>query len=262
MLANPLDKIIADLEAGIQIDSGYSESDASQALLQVIAEKTGLSIPEMSTLDYQVKDAIFRPTLKGRTLTGYCAVWLDDKGQEFIDSYHDHVAKNSFSSTITALKAQAHAQGHDYLVPLLWNHIRPRDGGLIGKVSDIQEDDTGVKFTGILADVPKAQEAYMHAKNNTCAASYGYDSLDHEYFSHPTKKYTNCRRIKKLRLHEISVIPAHSGAANPYTHLEAKSALMQHIKASGYDAVAMQRLFNQLDSGITTLQLQGIRNRE
>lgn len=235
MPVTTMDTIIADLErkAAGMLDHGASLTDASAMVAQAIQHHMGLpvAVPENQIVNYSIlpghnyKQAVLTPTLTGKKLQGYCVVWLDSNGNEFIDEtlYHDHVARGSWKATILDLQQQARNRGHDYLLPLLWHHIPPKEGGTIGKVTALEEDERGVAFTATLADTPRAQEAYAHAKNGTAAASYRFAPVEYEFLPHPKKQYQTYRRIKRLNVDEISIIPVHSGAANPYTFVEAKS---------------------------------------
>ena len=171
--------------------------------------------------------------LSGNRLEGYCAVWLDDKRQPYIDSYGDMTVPNSWKDSIAYYEQERRATGRPHLIPHMRDHKTQ-----IGGVLHLAEDSKGVIYQSQLSSTPLAQETYALAKDNFIGTSYGYDPVVFDFVSTGSQR---ARRLLKIMTHELSSV---TFPANPFATAIAKSgytpssfmrdvqAMKQHVKAS------------------------------
>jgi Caudovirus prohead serine protease len=136
--------------------------------------------------------------LSGNKLEGYCAVWLDDKGKPYIDSYDDMTVPNSWKDCIAYWQQERRATNRPHLIPHMRDHQTQ-----IGGVLHLAEDSKGVIYQTQLSNTPLAQETYALAKDNFIGTSYGYDPVVTDYVSTGSKR---ARRLLKIMAHERRLV--------------------------------------------------------
>lgn len=125
-------------------------------------------------------------------ISGYFATFDHDHG----DSYGDVIAKNAFKGTIERRKKT----GHPF--PLCFNHDF---SCIIGRVTDIGEDNKGAYFTAEFFPTEKAQEIRGIVKSGVLwQFSFAYDVLDQGKVKAGDGSTVN--ELRELELFEISVV--------------------------------------------------------
>lgn len=195
------------------------------------------------------KDAPQQPTLEKGILYGYCAVWKDSDGLDFVDSYDDVTVAQSWQEDIARHRAEMQRTGSKYLMPHLFNHDK---NSPIGGVQHLAEDSKGVVYESKIAlNTSKGREVYELAREGVLGTSYGYEPLVTEPGRHPkTGKPVN--RLVKIAVRELSsvVFPA-----NPYAVAHAKS---RFYVPSRYGSIAelsaqMTKSFDALESQLNNM---------
>lgn len=131
-------------------------------------------------------------------ISGYFATFDHDHG----DSYGDVILKNAFKGTIERRKKT----GHPF--PLCFNHDF---SCIIGRVTDIGEDNKGAYFTAEFFPTEKAQEVRSIVKSGVLwQFSFAYDTLDAGKVKAGDGTIVN--ELRELELYEISVVAV---PANP-----------------------------------------------
>lgn len=131
--------------------------------------------------------------------SGYGAVFGN------IDSYGDVIDKGAFKGTLRDAKK------NDRWPSLLMQHggwgITADDMTPIGIFTELEEDDTGLKFTAKLADTVRAREAYnlmkMQPRPAITGMSIGYIA---KKFTVGTKPDEPRRKLHEIELMEISLV--------------------------------------------------------
>lgn len=132
------------------------------------------------------------------SISGYFATFDHDHG----DSYGDVIAKNSFLGTIARRKKT----GHPFA--LCFNHDF---SCIIGRVTDIGEDNKGAYFTAEFFPTEKAQEVRNIVKSGVLwQFSFGYSVLDQGKVK--AEDGTTVNELREIELLEISIVLA---PANP-----------------------------------------------
>ncbi len=141
-----------------------------------------------------------------------------------VDSYGDVVVKGAFTDTL----AEWDASGDP--IPLLWGHNFFDPDYNLGSVLTAAEDDHGLLVTGQLdLESPKAAQVYRLIKGRRVRQmSFAYDVLDG---SSVTKDEQTVYELRKLRLHEVSIVPL---GANQETEILA----VKHAAASAANLAA------------------------
>ena len=126
------------------------------------------------------------------------------------DSYGDVVVKGAFVDTLDEWAKSGNS------IPLLFGHRFDDPDFNIGSIVKAEEDDRGLKVTArIDLDSPKGAQTYRLLKGRRISQmSFAYDVLDHEAKDGLT-------HLKKLKLHEVSVVPI---GANQETEILAVKA--------------------------------------
>lgn len=128
------------------------------------------------------------------SITGYASTWTREP-----DSYGDVVAKGAFIECIERIKDEGK------VLPLLFNHDGSDLGAFIGTVTDLEEDDHGLKFTATFDDTPEAQRARQLASDGRLAKfSFAYDILDQGTVELEDGREAN--ELRKLNIHEVSLV--------------------------------------------------------
>lgn len=164
---------------------------------------------DIKTKTYEVK-------AEGGTISGYASTWTREP-----DSYGDVVAKGAFLDCIEAIKAEGR------VLPLLWNHDSYDLNAYIGTLTDLGEDDHGLKFEATFDETPEAQRARQLALDGRlCKFSFAYDVLDAGQVTLEDGRKAN--ELRKLNIHEVSLVMY---PANPDTSvIEVKSGRRNSAK--------------------------------
>ena len=133
-------------------------------------------------------------------IVGYASTWTREP-----DSYGDVVAKSAFAECIGRLKEEGRN------IPFLWNHDAMNLKAFIGTVTDLTEDDHGLKFEAVFDDTEEAQRARQLAQDGRlCKFSFSYDVLEAAEVILEDGRKAN--ELRKLIIHEVSLVmyPANS----------------------------------------------------
>ena len=127
-------------------------------------------------------------------IVGYASTWTREP-----DSYGDVVAKGAFAECIGRLKEEGRN------IPFLWNHDAMNLKAFIGTVTDLTEDDHGLKFEAVFDDTEEAQRARQLAQDGRlCKFSFAYDVLDAGEVDLEDGRKAN--ELRKLNIHEVSLV--------------------------------------------------------
>ena len=128
------------------------------------------------------------------TITGYASTWIREP-----DSYGDVVAQGAFKESIEQIKAEGKN------LPLLFNHDGNDLNKFIGTVTNLEEDDHGLKFEAVFDATPEAQRARELAMDGRLAKfSFAYDVLDQATVTLEDGRKAN--ELRKLNIHEVSLV--------------------------------------------------------
>ena len=128
------------------------------------------------------------------SIVGYAATWTREP-----DSYGDVIVKGAFAESIAAIQAEGKA------IPLLWNHDSYNLNSYIGTVTDLEEDDHGLKFTATFDSTAEAQRARELAMDGRlCKFSFAYDVLEQADVMLDENRRAN--ELRKLNIHEVSLV--------------------------------------------------------
>lgn len=126
------------------------------------------------------------------TISGYFATFDHDHG----DSYGDVIKKGAFAGTIKRRKET----GHPF--PMCFNHDFST---IIGRVTEIGEDNKGAYFTAEFFPTDKAQEVRNIVKSGVLwQFSFAYDTLDAGTVTAGDGSKVN--ELRELELYEISIV--------------------------------------------------------
>lgn len=150
------------------------------------------------------------------TISGYASTWTREP-----DSYGDVVVRGAFLESIEAIKREGK------VLPLLFNHASDDIKAYIGTVTDLSEDDHGLKFHAAFDDTEEGQRARQLALDGRlCKFSFAYDVLDQGEVELEDGRKAN--ELRKLNIHEISLVMY---PANPDTSvIEVKSGRRNSAK--------------------------------
>jgi len=132
---------------------------------------------------------------EGGSITGYASTWDREP-----DSYGDVVAKGAFADSIAAWAER------DAYIPLLFGHRMDDPKFNIGRVVEIEEDDTGLKFTAEFD--PSSEKAQyvrkLYKEGRIYQFSFAYDILDQGEVT--LEDGTTANELRKLDILEISAV--------------------------------------------------------
>ena len=176
-------------------------------------------------------------------ITGYASTWTREP-----DSYGDIVAKGAFTDSIANIKAEGK------VLPLLYNHDNEELKNFIGTVTELEEDDHGLKFNAVFDATPEAQRARELAMDGRLAKfSFAYDVLDQGEVTLEDGRKAN--ELRKLNIHEVSLVMY---PANPDTSVvSVKSAETQEKSGrrnSAKDAEAIREAITLLQGVLGELE--------
>ena len=127
-------------------------------------------------------------------IVGYASTWTREP-----DSYGDVVAKGAFAECIGRLKEEGRN------IPFLWNHDAMNLKAFIGTVTDLTEDDHGLKFEAVFDDTEEAQRARQLAHDGSLSKfSFAYDVLAAGEVDLEDGRKAN--ELRKLNIHEVSLV--------------------------------------------------------
>lgn len=128
------------------------------------------------------------------SISGYASTWIREP-----DSWGDIVAKGAFTESIERIKAEGK------VLPLLWSHNAYGLENFLGKITDLEEDDHGLKFEATFDDTPEAQRARELAMDGRLNKfSFSYDTLEEGEITLEDGRKAN--ELRKLELYEISLV--------------------------------------------------------
>jgi HK97 family phage prohead protease len=128
------------------------------------------------------------------SITGYASTWTREP-----DSYGDIVAKGAFAEHIAQIKEEGR------VLPFLFNHGSDNLQNYIGTVTNLEEDDHGLKFDAVFDDTPEAQKARKLSMDGRLAKfSFAYDVLDAGEVELEDGRKAN--ELRKLNIHEVSLV--------------------------------------------------------
>lgn len=141
-----------------------------------------------------IKTKTYSVAADSGTITGYASTWIREP-----DSYGDVVAKGAFADHISQLKVEGKT------LPFLYNHDNYDLKNFIGTVTELEEDDHGLKFTAVFDDTPEAQRARELAMDGRLAKfSFAYDVLDQGTVTLEDGRKAN--ELRKLNIREVSLV--------------------------------------------------------
>ena len=164
-------------------------------------------------------------------IVGYASTWTREP-----DSYGDVVAKGAFAECIGRLKEEGRN------IPFLWNHDAMNLKAFIGTVTDLTEDDHGLKFEAVFDDTEEAQRARQLAQDGRlCKFSFAYDVLEAGEVTLEDGRKAN--ELRKLKIHEVSLVMY---PANPDTSVVSVKAGRRNRKSDEDIIKQIISLANQL----------------
>lgn len=161
----------------------------------------------------------------------YASTWIKEP-----DSYGDIVRKGAFGETIREWKASGQT------LPILFGHDLVDPFSNIGGAIDLKEDERGLLVRAQLdLENPKAMQVYRLLKGRRInQMSFAYDVLEDAIVEleekSPGQGKRTARELRKMALHEISVVPF---GANSDTEVLAVKAL-----AAGIDGLKAGRVLS------------------
>ena len=141
-----------------------------------------------------IKNKTYEVKADAGSITGYASTWTREP-----DSYGDVVAKGAFLESIEQIKESGK------VLPLLFNHDGNNLNNYIGTVTELEEDEHGLKFAADFDDTPEGQRARQLASDGRLAKfSFAYDVLDQGEVELEDGRKAN--ELRKLNIHEVSLV--------------------------------------------------------
>lgn len=173
------------------------------------------------------------------------------------DSYGDVVKAGAFRETIKAWKDSGQT------LPILFGHDLADPFSNIGGAVDLKEDERGLLVRAQLdLENPKAAQVYRMLKGRRInQMSFAYDVLEDAIVeleeTAPGQGKHTARELRKMALHEISVVPFGANADTEVLAVKALTAGLDGIKAgrvlSAKNLGALKELRESLNAAGTTL---------
>ena len=178
-----------------------------------------------------IKTKTFEVKADHGTISGYASTWTREP-----DSYGDIVAKGAFAEHIAQIKEEGR------VLPFLFNHGSDNLQNYIGTVTNLEEDDHGLKFDATFDDTPEAQKARKLSMDGRLAKfSFAYDILDQGEVTLEDGRKAN--ELRKLNIHEVSLVLY---PANPDTSVVSVKAGRRNRKSDEDIIKQIISLANQL----------------
>ena len=197
--------------------------------------------------------------LEAGEFEAYASTWIRTP-----DSYGDVVKKGAFAETIREWKASGNT------LPILFGHDLADPFSNIGGALELREDDRGLLVRGRLdLDNPKANQVYKMVKGRRLTQlSFAYDVLEDGIVEldevdpktaatlNPRKK--TARELRKMKLHEISLVPFGANADTEVLAVKALAAGIDGLKAGRVlSAKNLESLIAARDSLSTVIKAAG-----
>lgn len=135
-------------------------------------------------------------------ITGYASTF-----DRVPDAYGDIVAPGAFKNSLQKFKETGRS------IPLLWAHQMNDLDSYIGVLTEVEEDEKGLKFTAKFDDTPEAQRIRELYKDGRLAKfSFAYDTLDSATVT--LEDGTKANELRELDIFEVScvLVPANGFA--------------------------------------------------
>ena len=130
---------------------------------------------------------------KDKTISGYAATF-----RKAFDRQGEIIARSAFKDFVKDFKQNKRT------IPLLFDHNDKNIGCFIGKVYDLEEDSTGLKFYGRFDNTPEGNRARELALDGRITGvSISYDIVKARDISIQGKRG---KELQKLWVHEISLV--------------------------------------------------------
>lgn len=169
---------------------------------------------------------------------GYASTWTKKP-----DSYGDIVIKGAFTETIKKRKAT----GHPF--PLCFNHDLDQ---IIGAVTEIEEDDYGLKIKASFLNTPLAQEKRELVKEGIVwQFSFAYSVLGWEAPTEEERSEGIYSKLTKLDLYEVSLVPVPANQTAVVTEVKNKDDVEE--KAGRRNSSKDEKLIREAISALQAL---------
>lgn len=171
---------------------------------------------------------------KSGSISGHFATFDHDHG----DSYGDVIKKGAFLGTIARRKAT----GHPF--PLCYNHNFEM---IIGRVTDIGEDETGAYFSADFFPTEKAQEIRNIVKSGVLYQfSFAFDVLDAGRVKAGDGSMVN--ELREIELYEVSIVTVPANPRATMTDIKTGRALNPELSAKRDEALAYIHMMKEEES--------------
>ena len=187
----------------------------------------------------KIKKKTIEAKAENGIISGYAATWIREP-----DSYGDVIAKGAFEESIKKLKEEGK------VLPLLWNHDSYDIDSYIGSVTELEEDDHGLKFDASFDDTKEAQRARELALTGRVVKfSFAYDVVDQAKIQLEDGREVN--ELRNLNRPEVSLVMY---PANPDTGIiDVKSAEKAGRRNSKADEEALKEVVELLSTAISKI---------
>lgn len=183
----------------------------------------------------------------------YASTWIKEP-----DSYGDIVRKGAFAETIREWKASGQT------LPILFGHDLVDPFSNIGGAVDLKEDERGLLVRAQLdLENPKAAQVYRMLKGRRInQMSFAYDVLEDAIVELEEKAVgqgkRTARELRKMVLHEISVVPFGANSDTEVLAVKALAAGIDGLKAGKVlSAKNLESLIAARDSLTTVIKAAG-----
>ena len=183
----------------------------------------------------------------------YASTWIKEP-----DSYGDIVRKGAFAETIREWKASGQT------LPILFGHDLVDPFSNIGGAVDLKEDERGLLVRAQLdLENPKAAQVYRMLKGRRInQMSFAYDVLEDAIVELEEKAVgqgkRTARELRKMALHEISVVPFGANSDTEVLAVKALAAGIDGLKAGKVlSAKNLESLIVARDSLTTVIKAAG-----
>lgn len=151
------------------------------------------------------------------TFTAYASVFGN------IDSYGDIVMPGAFLADLDRWQEKGDP------IPLLFGHNMADPDFNIGVITAAEEDEVGLKVTGQI-DLESPKGPYVHRlikERRITQLSFAYDVLDHAQATRDIEGggTEDVIELKKLMLHEVSIVPLGANQATDVLSVKAGRAI-------------------------------------
>lgn len=177
-----------------------------------------------------------------RSFSGYASVF------NVLDAYGDVIVAGAFKQSLREAK-----KANDW-PPMLSQHGGMIGGGddvPIGVWAEIDEDDTGLRVKGVLADTPRGEEYYkllkMQPRPAVTGMSIGYRPKE---WAMGTKPDEPRRTLKKIELVEISLVTFPANKAARVSQVKSIRSAEMALRDAGFTAAEAKTILAEGFSGL------------